>query len=145
MAYLNGKKEAIKRPRVRHPEEGEVELSVYKAARDQRNLFGEVVSAVSEGLSMRGVARHTRGAVSKSAASRMWVEKSQEQLESLRARPLEQHDFLAIQIDGVRAGDQMIVLAVGIDMEGGKHALDFEIGSSERSLGATKQARTSGI
>ena len=130
-AYLNGTKEPIIRPRVRHDEEGEVELKLYKAARSQRNLFAEVVSAVSEGMSTRGITRHTKGAVSKSAASRMWVEKSMEQLEFLRSRPLDEHDFLALQIDGVCAGDQMIVLAVGIDSEGGKHALDFEVGSSE--------------
>jgi transposase-like protein len=129
--YINGTKEKITRPRVRHREEGEVELQFYKAAKNQRNLFAEVVSAVSEGMSTRSVKRHTKGAVSKSAASRMWVEKSMEQLEFLRSRPLADHDFVAIQIDGVSAGKQMIVLAVGIDLEGGKHALDFEIGSSE--------------
>ena len=130
-AYINGTKEQITRPRVRHSEEGEVELQLYKAAKNQRNLFAEVVSAVSEGMSTRSVKRHTKGAVSKSAASRMWVEKSMEQLEFLRSRSLADHDFVAIQIDGVSAGKQMIVLAVGIDLEGGKHALDFEIGSSE--------------
>lgn len=130
-AYLNGTKEPIIRPRVRHEEEGEVELQLYKAARSQRNLFAEVVSAVSEGMSTRSITRHTKGAVSKSAASRMWVEKSMEQLEFLRSRPLDDTDFLALQIDGVSAGDQMIVLTVGIDREGCKHALDFEVGSSE--------------
>lgn len=130
-AYINGTKEPIIRPRVRHEEQGEVELTLYRAARSQRNLFAEVVSAVTEGMSARGIARHTKGAVSKSSASRMWVEKSMEQLDLLRSRPLGEHDFLAIQIDGVAAGDQMIVLAVGIDLEGQKHALDFEIGSSE--------------
>jgi len=130
-AYINGAKEEVIRPRVRHEEEGEVELALYKAARSQRNLFAEVVSAVSEGMSTRGVNRHTKGAVSKSAASRMWVEKSMEQLEFLRSRPLVDHDLMVIQIDGVAAGKNMIVLAVGIDLDGQKHALDFEIGSSE--------------
>lgn len=130
-AYINGSKEKITRPRVRHEDDGEVELQLYKAAKNQRNLFAEVVSAVNEGMSTRGVTRHTKGAVSKSAASRMWVEKSMEQLEFLRNRSLSEHDLLVVQIDGVAAGDHLIVMAIGIDLEGKKHALDFEIGSSE--------------
>ena len=63
----------------------------------------------------------------------MWVEKSNEQLEFLRTRPLDHLDLLAIQIDGVWIGEICIVIAVGIDLEGNKHALDFEQGSSEPS------------
>ena len=44
---------------------------------------------------------------------------------------LDHLDLLAIQIDGVATGDQLIVMAIGIDSEGNKHALDFDIGSSE--------------
>ena len=130
-AYINGEKEKVIRPRVRSKEGGEVNLNVYKAASSQRNLFFEVVSAVSEGVSSRGITRHTKGAVSKSAASRMWVEKSMEQLEELRDRAIDTHDLLCIQIDGVWIGEVCVVLAIGIDSEGGKHALDFEQGSSE--------------
>jgi len=130
-AYINGEKEKIIRPRVRSKEDGEVNLNVYKAASSQRNLFSEVVSAVSEGISSRGINRQTKGAVSKSAASRMWVEKSMEQLKELRSRPIDPHDLLCIQIDGVWIGEVCVVLAVGIDSEGRKHALDFEQGSSE--------------
>ncbi len=130
-AYINGEREEITRPRVRHEDDGEVVLNTYRAARSQRNLFADVTSAMLEGMSSRSVSRHTKGAISKSAASRMWVEKSMEQLDQLRSRPLDQHDFITIQIDGVSAGEQMIILAVGIDREGRKHALDFEVGSSE--------------
>lgn len=130
-AYINGSKESITRPRVRHEDDGEIELKLYRAARSQRNIFTEVVSAVAEGMSTRGVTRHTKGAISKSAASRMWVEKSMEQLDFLRGRPLDDLNLLAVQIDGVAVGNQMIILAVGIDSEGQKHALDFEVGSSE--------------
>ena len=61
----------------------------------------------------------------------MWVKQSLKQLEHLRSRPLHHHDLLAIQIDGVAARNQLIVMATGIDSEGNKHALDFDIGSSE--------------
>lgn len=130
-AYLNGERETITRARVRHDTEGEVKLATYTAASRQRNFFDDVVSAVGQGLSSRGIERHTKGAVSKSAASRMWVEKSMEQLEIFRSRALDHLDLLAIQIDGVWVGEICIVIAVGIAADGSKHALDFEQGSSE--------------
>ena len=130
--YANGAKEPIIRPRVKHEEQGEVKLDVYQAASKQRNLFEEVVSSVSLGMSTRSVTRLTKGAVSKSAASRMWVEKSREQLDLFRTRDLSNHDLVCIMIDGVWIKkDLCIVLALGIDTDGNKHALDFEEGSSE--------------
>jgi len=99
-AYINGTREAIRRPRVRD-DEGEVALATYLAASDQRGIFEEVVAGLAEGVSSRGASRLSKGALSKSAASRMWVEKSREQLETLRNRPLNKRDWLAIVIDGV--------------------------------------------
>lgn len=131
-AYFNGTREAIRRPRVRHHEQGEVPLSVYQAASDQRGIFEQVVAALGEGVSSRGASRLSKGALSKSAASRMWVEKSREQLENLRSRPLEDKDWLAVVIDGVWLSKELcVVVALGIDSEGKKHVLDFEQGSSE--------------
>ena len=129
--YLDGEKEAIKRPRVR-TSEGEVQLEVYQAASSQRNLFKEVVSYMEQGLSQRGAARVNSKSLSKSAASRMWYEKSVEQLAYLRSRSLTELNILALMIDGVRLADGVwIVVAMGIDTDGEKIMLDFEEGSSE--------------
>ncbi len=131
--YLDGEKEAVKRPRVRTAE-GEVSLEVYKAASTQRNLFKEVVSYMEQGLSQRGAARVNSKALSKSAASRMWYEKSIEQLNELRTRSLTDYDILALMIDGIRLADGVwILVAMGIDATGNKIMLDFEEGSSENS------------
>ncbi len=131
--YLDGNKEAIKRPRVR-TSEGEVPLETYKAASSQRNLFNEVVGYMEQGLSQRGAARVNSKTLSKSAASRMWYEKSVEQLNELRTRSLTDHDILALMIDGIRLADGVWVLvAMGIDSAGNKVMLDFEEGSSENS------------
>ena len=131
--YLNGEKEQIRRPRVRDSQ-GEVKLEVYETASSQRNLFGEVVSYLEQGLSQRGASRVKAKALSKSASSRMWVEKSQEQLELLRTRSLAEHDFISLMIDGVRLTDGVwIMVAMGIDVEGNKVMLDFEEGSSENA------------
>ena len=125
-------KEQIRRPRVRHEDEGEVSLEVYKAASLQKNLFDSVVESLAEGVSCRGSERLSKGAISKSAASRMWVDKSREQLEVLRARTLGDLDPVALMIDGISLGKELhVVIALGIDSDGKKHALDFEQGSSE--------------
>jgi len=131
-AYLADEKEPITRPRVRHVEDGEVQLNTYKAASSQRNLFDSVVRSVAEGLSIRGKSRSCDNAVSKSSASRMWVEKSREQLEILRNRPLSDTDWVCVMLDGVWLTKELcVVIAIGIDTEGVKKVLDFEQGCSE--------------
>ena len=130
--YLGGEKETIRRPRVRHESEGEVQLESYQAASSQQSLFEEIVGLVAEGMSQRGLERSTGGAISKSTVSRMWEEKSREQLTLLRERPLSESSWLAIMIDGVFVGgENCLVIALGIDSEGRKQVLDFEAGTSE--------------
>jgi transposase-like protein len=133
-AYLDGGKESIRRPRVRHQVEGEVRLSTYEAASSPQGLFEQVVAAVAQGLPVRGVERAMDQAVSKSTASRMWVDKSREQLELLRGRHLDDADWLAVVVDGVWLTRELcVVVAVGIDIEGNKRVLDFEPGPSENA------------
>lgn len=132
IAYLDGGKEEIRRPRVRHETEGEVKLATYEAASSQQGLFDQIVALVAQGLPVRGVERATGKALSKSAASRMWAEKSREQLELLRSRPLDHVDWLCVLMDGVWLTREIcVVVAVGIDTQGNKQVLDFEQGPSE--------------
>jgi transposase-like protein len=120
---------------VRHQDDGEVPLETYRAASSQTGLFEQVVGLVGEGMSQRGVARSTKGSISKSAVSRMWEDKSREQLGLIRERALDQTEYLGILIDGVFIGNKgCVVIAIGIDMNGRKHALDFEAGDSERDI-----------
>lgn len=133
-AWLDGSKEKIRRPRVRHETQGEVPLATYAAASSGDGVFGQVVAAVAQGLSLRGVERATEGAVSRSAASRLWAEKSREQLELLRSRSLEDGDWLCVLFDGVwLARELCVVVAVGIDAGGLKRVLDFEQGPAENA------------
>lgn len=131
-AYIDGSKEEIQRPRVRHETDGEIRLATYDAASSSRNLFDQIVASVAQGLPVRGVERVTGKAVSKSEASRMWIEKSREQLELLRSRALNDVDWLAVMIDGVwLTRETCVVVALGIDTTGHKRVLDFEQGPSE--------------
>ena len=130
--YLDGEKEKVKRPRVRHETGGEVRLESYRAASSQAGLFEEIVGLVGEGISQRGLERSSKGKISKSSISRMWEEKSREQLAALRERSLDDAEWLAVMIDGVFVGKETcVVIALGIDTKGRKQVLDFEVGSSE--------------
>ena len=51
--YLDGDKEEIRRPRVRHRSDGEVTLESYRAAASQEGLFEKIVGLVGEGMSQR--------------------------------------------------------------------------------------------
>lgn len=137
--YLGGEKEQIRRPRVRHESRGEVNLESYEAASSQQSLFEEIVGLVAEGMSQRSLERSTGKAVSKSTISRMWEEKSREQLELLRERPLGESTWLAVMIDGVFVGgENCLVIALGIDSQGRKQVLDFEPGTSESTETVTR-------
>jgi putative transposase len=138
VAYVDGAKEVIARPRVRAKDEGEVRLSTYEAASSPQGVFEQVVAAVGQGLPVRGCERAFNGAVSKSGASRMWIEKSREQLALLRERRLDDADWLVLLMDGVWLTRELcVVIAVGIDLEGNKWVLDFEVGSSESAAVVT--------
>jgi len=130
--YLGGEKEEIRRPRVRHQNDGEVQLETYRVASSQAGLFEQIVGLVGEGMSQRGVERASKGTISKSAVSRMWEDKSREQLALVRERRLDETEWLSVIIDGVFIGNKgCVVIAIGIDGSGRKQALDFEPGDSE--------------
>ena len=54
VAYLDGGKDEIRRPRVRHETEGEVKLATYAAASSLQGLFEQVVAAVAKGCRCAG-------------------------------------------------------------------------------------------
>ena len=130
--YLGSKKQAIRKPRVRKREGGEVQLKTYQVASSGDELFEQTVALVQEGISQRGLSRATSKGISKSSISRLWAEKSLDHLSKIRERALDQTSWIALMIDGVYVGkDQCVVVALGIDEDGNKQVLDFEPGSSE--------------
>jgi transposase-like protein len=135
VVYYAGRKEAIKRPRVRMrgaEREQEVRLKSYEQARQQNNITAEVMALVEEGLSARSCQRVTAGAMSSSVVSRQWAVRSAEHLEALRSRDLTLEKYFGLMIDGVfLSEDLVVVVAMGIKEDGGKQMLDFVVGSTE--------------
>ena len=133
--YFAGRKEAVKRPRVREKMPGgrerEKVLESYQAARSQKNIEGEVMAMVEEGMSARGSQRVTGGAMSASEVSRRWVIQSAEHIEKLRGRDLSQKEYFGLMMDGVFLKETVVLVALGIKEDGNKEVLDFCVGSSE--------------
>jgi putative transposase len=137
---LGGRKVALRRPRVRaHGEE--VPLPTFQAMANEDPLNRRVVEQMLVGVATRQYARSldplpativSRG-TSKSAVSRRFVAKTAAQLAAWRSTALEAFDLVALLVDGVHIGEHCIVIALGIDHTGRKHALGLWDGSTENA------------
>ena len=150
---LGGRKVQIRRPRVR-AQGNEVALPTFQAFADTDPLDRRVVEQMLVGVATRRYARsleptgadiRTRG-TSKSAVSRRFVAKTARQVDAWRSRPLDALDLVALIVDGVHVGEHCLVVALGIDATGKKHALGLWEGSTEnttvcQSLLANLQSR----
>jgi transposase-like protein len=110
---LGGRKVAIQRPRVRTAA-GEVPLPTFQTMAQRDPLDRRVVEQMLVGVATRQYARSldalpadvpSRG-TSKSAVSRRFVAKTQAQLETWQARPLEDLPLAVLLLDGVHVGSQ---------------------------------------
>src|SRR5213596_3601727 len=137
---LGGRKVAMRRPRVR-ANGAEVPLPTFQLMASEDPLNRRVVEQMLLGVATRRYARSleplpatmvTRG-TSKSAVSRRFVAKTAAQLDAWRSTALDALDVVALLIDGVLIGEHCIVVALGIDKTGRKHALGLWDGSTENA------------
>ena len=140
----------VDRPRVRAKDGGEVPLPSWQAAqaddwlgRWAMNLMLINVTTRKFGRAVRlpegDVPAPTGDGRSKSAVSRRFVELSAARMAAWMASDLSKLDLLAIQIDGLHVGEDLVlVAAVGIDAGGAKHPLGVVEGATENA--ATVQA-----
>jgi transposase-like protein len=137
---LGGRKVALQRPRVR-AKGAEVPLPTFQLMASEDPLNRRVVEQMLVGVATRQYARSleplpstmpARG-TSKSAVSRRFVVKTAAQLAAWRSTALDAIDLVALLIDGVHIGEHCIIVALGIDDTGGKHALGLWEGSTENA------------
>ena len=137
---LGGRKVAIRRPRARTAE-GEVPLPTFQTMANTDPLNRRVVEQMLVGVATRQYARsleplgaevESRG-TSKSTVSRRFVARTQAQLETWQARPLEDLALAVLLLDGVHVGDHCLIVALGVTEDGSKHALGLWDGSTENS------------
>lgn len=140
--HAGGRREAILRPRVRKQvgdgTEAEHVLASYAAMRRPGNNAAAVVTALGAGMSTRSQEWANEGVMSKSAASRHWIEATAAKITALRERDLRKMVFFGLMLDGVFLGDgAVVVIALGLLCTGEKVLLDFEVGASENAVVCT--------
>ena len=140
--HAGGRREAILRPRVRKQvgdgTEREHVLTSYAAMRRPGNNAAAVITALGAGMSTRSQAWASEGVMSKTAASRHWIEATAARIVELRERDLTKTAFFGLMLDGVVVGNgAVVVIALGLTCTGEKMTLDFEVGSSENAVVCT--------
>ena len=147
---FHGGKVEVERPRVRGIDGREVAIPSWDRATAEDWLGRWAMNLMLINISTRRFARAVRlpegdmpagpgSGVSKSAASRRFVALSAEKLAAFMSTDLSKLDLLVVQIDGLHVSDdRVLVAAIGIDGEGGKHPLAVAEGATENS--ATVQA-----
>ena len=141
---LGGRRLAVTRPRVRAADgSGEVHLSSYDLFSGTEVLGQLALEKMLAGLSSR---RYVRGlepagqavgdaaaSVSKSAVSRRFVAATETAFAELMSKRLDDLDLVAFMVDGVHFGEHTCVVALGIGIDGTKHPLAVEEGSTENA------------
>jgi putative transposase len=69
--------------------------------------------------------------LSRSTVSRRYISASEKKLREIRERKLDQHDFVALVMDGKRFGDDEIIISLGVTINGEKILLGIIQAASE--------------
>jgi hypothetical protein len=145
---LGGRRIPVTRPRVRAADgSGELRLPSYDLFTStevlgkmalERMLAGLPSRRYRVGLEPAGqAAEQAATATSKSAVSRRFVAATETALAELMSRDLSGLDLVAFMVDGVHFGEHTCVVALGIGIDGVKHPLGVEEGSTENATVVT--------
>ncbi|MDF3130865.1 IS256 family transposase [Kiritimatiellaeota bacterium B1221] len=136
--YIEGKRQAVSRPRVRErTEDGsqEVTIKTLQAARDPHEWEDMVHRAILCGVSGRDQARlqaHELKGMTKSNISRLWAQRAGELIREMNETDLSDFRMIALMLDGFSLSHELhVIVALGIDMEGHKRVLGYTVGASE--------------
>jgi hypothetical protein len=134
----------VTKPRLRKKGRGEnkeVSIPAYEAMRQNATTGQRMLEILLDGVSTRRYRRvipemaDTVG-VSRSTVSREAAEASAAALQQLLERRFDDVDLLIIYIDGMHFGEQCVLAAVGVDVEGRKHVLAIGEGATENAAAA---------
>ncbi len=145
---LGGRRIPVTRPRVRAADgSGELHVPSYDLFSGTEVLGKMALERMLAGLSSRRYARglepagqaveDAASATSKSAVSRRFVAATETALAELMSRDLSGLDLVAFMVDGVHFGEHTCVVALGIGIDGVKHPLGVEEGSTENAAVVT--------
>jgi transposase-like protein len=136
---LAGQKGRIQKPRVRNLKSGgEVELERYRLLQSPDAMPQAALSRLVNGVSTRRyehvveLAREAYG-VKKSSVSRGFVRASADEVKCLAERRFDDERFAAIFIDAQPYAGEMMVVALGITVQGEKRILGLRQGATENA------------
>jgi len=141
---LGGRRVGVRRPRVRASDgSGELPVPAYDLF-SSTELLGEM--ALAKMMAKLSTRRYRAGlepvgtqveatarSTSKSAVSRRFVEATEVALAELVDTDLSGLDLVALMVDGVHFAEHLVVVAMGIAMDGTKHPLALAEGSTENA------------
>jgi transposase-like protein len=141
---LGGRRLPVTRPRVRAADtSGELHLPSYELFSSTEILGQLAMEKMLAGLSSRryghglepagSQVEQAAASTSKSAVSRRFVAATETALGQLMSRRLDDLDLVALMADGVHFGEHTCVVALGIGIDGVKHPLALEEGSTENA------------
>ena len=135
---FTGQKVAVTRPRVRTREGQEVQLDSYARLQHDGRRQRAVQEGIVAGLTSRNYHRAVDSVlegygIEKSSVSREFVAASAAQLKKLCEKKLGELDVVALLIDGIHVGKQVLVVALGIETSGGKHVLGLWQGATKNT------------
>ena len=142
--YLKERQLRVNKPRLRRKGRGpgkEVPVPVYESLQKETATGERMLEILLNGVSTRRYQRvipemaGTVG-VSRSTVSRETIEASEAALQQLLERRFDEVDLLIIYIDGMHFGDQCVLAAVGVDIQGCKHVLALREGATENAEAA---------
>lgn len=134
-----GRKVPMRRPRVRHKQSGqEMGLENYRRFQEDVRLEQTVMDQMALGLSTRNYEASIQAfcdgyGAKKSSVSRHFIAASKKSLEELMNRDLSPLDLVVVFIDGIERGGQCLMVALGVDSQGGKHSLGLWQGATENA------------
>jgi transposase-like protein len=133
-----GQKVAVERPRVRTRQGEEVQLDSYARLQHDGRRQRAVREGIVAGLTSRNYRRAVQSVLSgygieKSSVSRQFVAASAAQLKKLCEKKLDDLDLVAILIDGIHLGQQVLVVALGVECSGTKQVLGLWQGATENT------------
>ncbi len=132
---LNGKKVSFPNLRVRSFDNQEIPLESYQRFQEDRpRALRDMMRGVSTRDYREGVEGFLRGyGVKRSSVSREFVRASEAKLKELMERDLSKLDLVALFLDGVGFADHLLIVAMGVDAQGDKHALGLWQGVTENT------------
>jgi transposase-like protein len=142
---LGGRRVSVRRPRARTLDGEEVALPSWEAFADEDPLHERALEQMLVGVSTRKYARSleatpegvaTRG-TSRSAVSRRFVAATEKQMGEWLARDLRDIDLAVLMLDGVCVNEHVLLVALGIDVDGNKHVLGAREGATENATACT--------